>query len=382
MAAKKKETQSTEKTSPVNKRRFITLSELKVIFERLRKGYNEVTWNLDTGDKIASVWALEYLGKIKTRCNSLYKDDYRIMGSERDAIVRCIYEVAQIVFKENEPRIDSYFEFYSSATENEQRLIRRLIDAEWPFDHIMDHIEKIRKGLFGQTVEEILAEQDEVKEEATKELEKPFYDIPKVEQIPVKKDEPVDPFDPFFDSITVDEQRLISRLMKNKWPFSRIKEYINKIRSGEISRMPAFEILDEEDKEEISCNPDIDPNPFSYHRWDASDGTVYYINRKTGHTISESIYKSLVDKKSKVYFGESPVKKDMVNHPPHYNVGGFEVIDIIRAFTYGLEGIAAVDTGNAIKYILRWHHKNGVEDLKKAKWYIEHLIKEIEDDSN
>lgn len=69
---------------------------------------------------------------------------------------------------------------------------------------------------------------------------------------------------------------------------------------------------------------------------------------------------------------------DMVNHPAHYNVNGFEVIDIIKAFTEGLEGIQAVDTANAIKYILRWHHKNGVEDLKKARWYINHLIEEIE----
>ena len=74
-------------------------------------------------------------------------------------------------------------------------------------------------------------------------------------------------------------------------------------------------------------------------------------------------------------------KPDMVNHPPHYNVNGFEVIDIIKAFTEGLNGIAAVDTGNAIKYILRWQHKNGVEDLKKAKWYIEHLITELEKES-
>ena len=75
-------------------------------------------------------------------------------------------------------------------------------------------------------------------------------------------------------------------------------------------------------------------------------------------------------------------KQEMVNHPPHYNVGGFEVIDIIQAFTQDLNGIAAVDTGNAIKYILRWHNKNGVEDLKKARWYIDHLIKKLEDFEN
>ena len=84
------------------------------------------------------------------------------------------------------------------------------------------------------------------------------------------------------------------------------------------------------------------------------------------------------------YYKKSGIssEKDMVNHPPHYKVGGFEVIDIIQAFTQDLNGIAAVDTGNAIKYILRWHNKNGIEDLKKAKWYIEHLIKKLEEWEN
>lgn len=72
-------------------------------------------------------------------------------------------------------------------------------------------------------------------------------------------------------------------------------------------------------------------------------------------------------------------KPDMVSHPPHYqSEAGLEVIDIIEAFTSDLKGIQATDTGNIIKYILRWKHKNGVEDLKKAKWYIEHLIKKVE----
>lgn len=65
---------------------------------------------------------------------------------------------------------------------------------------------------------------------------------------------------------------------------------------------------------------------------------------------------------------------DMVNHPDHYNSGGMEAIDVIAAFTTDMNGVESFDTGNAIKYILRWKHKNGVEDLEKAKWYIEHLI--------
>ena len=65
----------------------------------------------------------------------------------------------------------------------------------------------------------------------------------------------------------------------------------------------------------------------------------------------------------------------MVSHPSHYqSKSGLEVIDVIEAFTEGLEGIEAVDTGNAIKYICRWKDKNGVQDLEKAMWYIQHLI--------
>lgn len=71
--------------------------------------------------------------------------------------------------------------------------------------------------------------------------------------------------------------------------------------------------------------------------------------------------------------------KDMINHPDHYqSENGLEVIDVIKEFTSGLEGIEAIDTGNILKYICRWKKKNGIEDLKKAKWYLEHLIDYVE----
>lgn len=66
---------------------------------------------------------------------------------------------------------------------------------------------------------------------------------------------------------------------------------------------------------------------------------------------------------------------DMVNHPPHYiSETGMEVIDVIEAFTFDLKGIEAVCTANALKYICRWKHKNGIQDLEKAQWYIQRLI--------
>lgn len=68
----------------------------------------------------------------------------------------------------------------------------------------------------------------------------------------------------------------------------------------------------------------------------------------------------------------------MVSHPPHYqSETGLEVIDVIEAFTFDLKGIEATDTGNVIKYICRWKGKNGLQDLEKAKWYLEHLIDHV-----
>lgn len=74
--------------------------------------------------------------------------------------------------------------------------------------------------------------------------------------------------------------------------------------------------------------------------------------------------------------------QDNVNHPKHYKAeNGLETIDVIEAFTENLKGIEATDTGNVIKYICRWNHKNGLEDLKKARWYLNHLINHVEDRS-
>lgn len=72
-------------------------------------------------------------------------------------------------------------------------------------------------------------------------------------------------------------------------------------------------------------------------------------------------------------------KDTMVNHPNHYqSETGLEVIDVIEAFTFDLKGIEATDTGNVLKYMCRWKAKNGLQDLKKAHWYLEHLIKHVE----
>lgn len=73
---------------------------------------------------------------------------------------------------------------------------------------------------------------------------------------------------------------------------------------------------------------------------------------------------------------------DNVNHPEHYRShSGLETIDVIRAFTEDLKGMEAVDTANVLKYICRWKKKNGLEDLEKASWYLNDLIKNAKGDN-
>jgi hypothetical protein len=69
---------------------------------------------------------------------------------------------------------------------------------------------------------------------------------------------------------------------------------------------------------------------------------------------------------------------DNIN-PEHYR-GRIECIEAIEQVTKDLVGIEATDTANVIKYMWRWKKKNGVEDLLKAHWYLQHLIQHISED--
>jgi len=71
--------------------------------------------------------------------------------------------------------------------------------------------------------------------------------------------------------------------------------------------------------------------------------------------------------------------KDLINHPPHYTSSGaecsvcktlIECIDVTRTLGF--------NAGNIIKYVWRYRDKGGIEDLKKAQWYLTDLIKQIE----
>jgi hypothetical protein len=68
---------------------------------------------------------------------------------------------------------------------------------------------------------------------------------------------------------------------------------------------------------------------------------------------------------------------DNVNSPSHYNQAGIECIDAICAATG--DGVEYYLQGNIMKYIWRYRYKNGVEDLKKAQWYLNKLIEVVDD---
>ncbi len=65
---------------------------------------------------------------------------------------------------------------------------------------------------------------------------------------------------------------------------------------------------------------------------------------------------------------------DVVNHPSHYTSGSIECIDAIQS-SMSYEAFCGYLKGNVLKYLWRYKNKNNpVEDLEKAKWYLEKLI--------
>ena len=70
---------------------------------------------------------------------------------------------------------------------------------------------------------------------------------------------------------------------------------------------------------------------------------------------------------------DSTSTNDNVNHPSHYETGNFECIDVMVE-TQGKEAVMDFCVCNAFKYIYRHNNKNGIEDIKKAKWYLDKYI--------
>ena len=69
-----------------------------------------------------------------------------------------------------------------------------------------------------------------------------------------------------------------------------------------------------------------------------------------------------------------------VNHPDHYNSGSIETVDYMES-CLSPEKFCGGCKMNVLKYVSREKHKNGLEDLKKARWYLDRLISYLEKNS-
>ena len=73
-----------------------------------------------------------------------------------------------------------------------------------------------------------------------------------------------------------------------------------------------------------------------------------------------------------------PVNNDSVNHPLHYTKGGIECIDCIESVISSVsDPVQAFLVGQVVKYLYRYTMKNGLEDLRKAQWYLNRLVAKV-----
>ena len=84
-----------------------------------------------------------------------------------------------------------------------------------------------------------------------------------------------------------------------------------------------------------------------------------------------------VDTMEKLFNNTENKQEDNVNHPSHYTFGKIEVMDYIEDKLSDVE-CEGYFVGNIIKYVSRFRKKNGIEYLKKAQWYLNRLISNME----
>lgn len=114
-----------------------------------------------------------------------------------------------------------------------------------------------------------------------------------------------------------------------------------------------------------------------YHITTDSISTIFYINGRLSKDGTEHDY-DIVDIIPKEQ-AMTEQAEDKVNHPSHYISGGIECIEAIKA-SMSKDEYNGYLKGNVLKYVWRYKNKNNpAEDLKKAKVYLEWLIKEVED---
>lgn len=112
----------------------------------------------------------------------------------------------------------------------------------------------------------------------------------------------------------------------------------------------------------------------------AMDQTLAEYIQSVNDALEELREKEYVEAIRATITGENVGNSDNVNSPKHYIQGSIECIDALEAATMGKQGIEAVCVANVIKYLWRYEEKNGLEDVRKAQWYLNKLIERMGDE--
>ena len=100
-----------------------------------------------------------------------------------------------------------------------------------------------------------------------------------------------------------------------------------------------------------------------------SDGISYFVTDEEIHDYGAYDYDP----------DKPEPEPDMVNSPAHYGKGTIECIEYIEDFLTTEEYIGYL-RGNIAKYLHRFRYKNGIEDLRKAEWYLNRLSQAMGDE--
>lgn len=94
--------------------------------------------------------------------------------------------------------------------------------------------------------------------------------------------------------------------------------------------------------------------------------------------IEEDVAKAPKELLMAIKKADDEAKHDLVNHPSHYTKGGIECIDCIESIISSVsDPVQAFLVGQVVKYLYRYTMKNGLEDLRKAQWYLNRLIAKV-----
>ena len=113
----------------------------------------------------------------------------------------------------------------------------------------------------------------------------------------------------------------------------------------------------------------------SCYKIKGDDGYTVNIYKENSHIYDYEVIEAYPVPDNIPYLKPAP---DNVTSPSHYINGNIETIDYLKD-TLSKEQYEGFCRGNVLKYISRYPHKNGVEDLNKAKTYLEWLIESVEE---